>query len=338
MENQDTSLQQNIGFERASLVPLIALGVEILFQICVMAIPASDAVRTWIVIVGNQLVFFFTAFIFLRKQKISFSAVTGIKKAPKPQLVPLYALIAVLCVAAFAPLAGLLSSGLKALGYNYTPQYYVPLNDVGLFVLALLALSVLPAIGEEVMLRGVLLSGTKGKSPVFGIFFTAAIFALFHGNLAQVVHQFMLGAIMAYLVLLTGSIYASAIVHFFNNLIALLIEYLFVNGKLSSGVYSYFTGNAEGLSVGVLVGMLFLSWTLLFFVGTAITFLVWRERHSDGSLVPEEKSLKALLSPCAEEVAPESDEYHRTARFIPAFLVGFLVLLLITNVLSEVVK
>ena len=336
-EKKNGMLRSGIDLETASLVPLVALGAEILFQVLVMAFGLSDAARTWVIIVGNQIVFFSTCLVFTHIKGISLAELTGVKRFPKPYLFPLFALVAILGVFAFAPLAGLFASLLGKLGYSYVPQYYVPLDDAGLFVLALFGLSVLPAIGEETLMRGVLLSGAKRKSPLFVISFTALVFALFHGNLVQLVHQFLLGAMMAYLVLLTRSIWASAAVHCVNNATALVVEYLFANEMIGSGAYGYFTADfSSGLTAGAFVGVFLGSIVLLLAVLAFITYLMKCARTREGTLpaLGVKETVKALLSdPSAEEETPPA---NASLRFAPLFLVIVLGVMLIANVLSEV--
>jgi len=101
-------------------------------------------------------------------------------------------------------------------------------------VLTLVAACILPAINEEILFRGLI---TKGLSQRFGnvasVLMTGALFALFHGNPAQTIHQFALGCMLAMVAISTQSVVLPVIVHFFNNLSALLLA-LFVE---PTGVY-----------------------------------------------------------------------------------------------------
>jgi len=340
---QAQSLQKEIRFDLASLIVIAAVGVEILFQVVVIACGFSDTVRTWVVVVGNQFVFFLTCLFFTRARKISLAELTSVKRLPKPYFFPLFLLIAVLCVTAFAPLAALVKELFRIIGYSYTPKYYVPFDNGGLFALALLALTILPAVGEETMMRGVLLSGAKKKSPLFGVVYTALVFALFHGNLVQLVHQFLLGLVMGYLVLITRSVWASAAVHAVNNACALVIEYMYAHDILGTRVYAYFVGNASAwaLVLGILSAVALLVGAL-----ALVTFLVKRERDKEGARL-EGKGVNAYLRylsnepepPAEEGNAPQTQSYaDKLSAFSPVALVVALAVLLLSNVLTEVLK
>ena len=336
MKQGKTILRNDIELTTASLILLIAIGAEILFQSFVLLLGLSETVRNWTIVIGNQLVFFVVCFVSTRAFGSNLAELTGVKRPPKAYFFPLFLLAAVLCVFAFAPLAGLFSQGLKALGYDYTPQYFVPYDNAGLFVLALLALTFLPMLGEEVMMRGVLLSGAKKKSPFFAVFFSAAVFALFHGNLVQLVHQFCLGAVIGYLVFLTGSIYAGAVIHGANNACALLIDYLYLHNKIGTRAYGYFTADfSSGLKGGVFAAVLIASWALI-----ALLLFFLKRLSDEAGLSQRESTGETESAPSAEgeENKPAAPLGKKGAWIPPALLVGTLLLLLLANVVPEVMQ
>lgn len=96
-----------------------------------------------------------------------------------------------------------------------------------LFLLSLLVMAVIPAICEELIFRGVVLHGLRNKFGEWGaIFLSGLMFALFHGNLQQFIYPFILGSIMGWLVLRTGSLVSSMIVHFVNNGLVVTFAYI----------------------------------------------------------------------------------------------------------------
>ncbi|KYH35478.1 CAAX amino terminal protease self- immunity [Clostridium tepidiprofundi DSM 19306] len=88
--------------------------------------------------------------------------------------------------------------------------------------------ALLPAIFEELAVRGVVLGGYRSVSIHKAAIITGLIFALFHMNPPQFLYTFVLGIILAYLVYYTNSIFSSMIVHFifngFNSLAFLYIK------------------------------------------------------------------------------------------------------------------
>ena len=90
-------------------------------------------------------------------------------------------------------------------------------------LIAIVALS--PAICEEALFRGVLLSSLKNRMPgwaVIGVI--GLLFGLFHLSVYKVLPTALSGAVFAYLVLRSGSIVCSALAHLLLNGLAILIE------------------------------------------------------------------------------------------------------------------
>lgn len=73
---------------------------------------------------------------------------------------------------------------------------------------------VLPAVLEELALRGVILSGYRRLGARKAVICSALLFAIMHGNLQQASYAFLAGLFFGFLVQRTGSIWASVIAHF----------------------------------------------------------------------------------------------------------------------------
>ncbi len=90
-------------------------------------------------------------------------------------------------------------------------------------LIAIVALS--PAICEEALFRGVLLSALKDRLPTWAtISIIGLLFGLFHLSVYKVLPTALSGAVCAYLVVRSGSIVCSALAHFTLNGLAILIE------------------------------------------------------------------------------------------------------------------
>ena len=84
----------------------------------------------------------------------------------------------------------------------------------------LLLLAVTPAICEEVVFRGVLLGGTRTLDPWRVIVMNGVIFGAFHLSFETVIRFLptaVLGMVIAWSVLRTGSIWIGVVMHFLNN-------------------------------------------------------------------------------------------------------------------------
>jgi len=96
-----------------------------------------------------------------------------------------------------------------------------------LFLLAILVSAVIPAICEELLFRGVILNGLRSRfSDVGSVVLSGLMFALMHGNLQQFIYPFILGCIMGWIVLRTGSLVSSIIVHFVNNFLVVTLAFI----------------------------------------------------------------------------------------------------------------
>lgn len=119
----------------------------------------------------------------------------------------------------------LISSLMASAGYNPDASMPLPLNTVGDLFLNLFVLAVVPAICEELIYRGIILNGMRKFGTHTAVFASAAIFAVAHGSAMQTVYQFVLGIVLGYILIKTGSLVASMIVHFVNNASVVLVNY-----------------------------------------------------------------------------------------------------------------
>ena len=83
-----------------------------------------------------------------------------------------------------------------------------------------------PAICEEFLFRGYMFSAMKKSySPLVAILITSAMFGIFHMSLARFFGTAFLGACNCYMVYRSKSIIPGAIMHLFNNTLAVLVMY-----------------------------------------------------------------------------------------------------------------
>jgi membrane protease YdiL (CAAX protease family) len=136
-------------------------------------------------------------------------------------------------------------------------------NGMMELLLSLVIISIIPAISEELIFRGVIqkLFIDLSRNKHFGIILTAILFSAMHMDIAGFLPRFALGAILGYMYLWSGSIYLSIVAHFTNNLLAFLMELGQKNNMLS------FNPDHLGIVQGqemVLGASVFLTWSLLF--------------------------------------------------------------------------
>lgn len=113
------------------------------------------------------------------------------------------------------------------LGYSQSTELPLPLNNFWWYLLSVLLLAVLPAIGEELLFRGVIYNGLKDYGQKIAIFGSALLFSLVHTSPVQTVYPFIFGLVLAYSVYKTNSLISSIFIHFLNNF--LVVTFSFIN-------------------------------------------------------------------------------------------------------------
>ena len=87
-----------------------------------------------------------------------------------------------------------------------------------------IALVIMPAVCEELLLRGVALSEYSRYGVSISVIMTAIIFALFHGNVVTIPSLFVAGVFYAVLTHLFKSVWPSILCHIINNALAVFIS------------------------------------------------------------------------------------------------------------------
>ena len=101
-------------------------------------------------------------------------------------------------------------------------------DNLAELMVALLVIGVLPAIGEELIFRGLLQNkiASIAKNPHVAIWVAAIIFGAFHLQFYGVVPRILLGAVFGYLYYYSGSLLYAILAHFVNNGLAVIIMYI----------------------------------------------------------------------------------------------------------------
>lgn len=166
-------------------------------------------------------------FVYNKINKVSFKAVNLKFKMPWHTYLIAIA-IGVISLLGINYFIGATDNFLEFIGYPVNQG--LPLvnpTSFPLYLLAVLLMAVLPAIYEELMFRGIILHGLRSRFSEWGaILLSGLMFALMHGNLQQFVYPFILGCIMGWIVLRTGSLVSSMIVHFTNNFLVVTFAFI----------------------------------------------------------------------------------------------------------------
>ena len=141
------------------------------------------------------------------------------------------AVLGILCVFLFNPIISLWEQLLSLIGYDISGELPMPLDSIGMLILAIFAVALIPAICEEFLYRGLVLNGLRKYGVWVSVLTSALLFSLMHMNLQQLPYTFILGVIFGLIVYYTRNIWLSIIMHFLNNATAILIMYFIKNNS-----------------------------------------------------------------------------------------------------------
>ncbi len=174
---------------------------------------------------ASPIAFFSIFLLYNKASKISYSAV-GFKIKVSWQNILLAIAIAVIALFGLQYFINFIDVGLEKIGYELA-ELTIPNNNFGWLCLNTLLIAILPAIGEELIFRGMILQGLRRNfSDALAILISALMFAVMHGSLQQFIYPILLGLITGWIVVRSGNLLLSIIVHFVNNFLVVLFDFL----------------------------------------------------------------------------------------------------------------
>lgn len=262
-------MRRTIGASESSSIYLLGICIGSLLSLFlslilrnVSATLDGMSVYSWCGYAIMQVGFIATVFVYARVRKIDVVRIAKLRGKLNPMQIALLPLIAIATILVFLPLANAWSAFLGVIGYHGAGVSMPSFSNAGIYFLALFVMAIMPAIGEEILMRGTVFPGLATRNVWFGVLISGLFFSLMHANPVQTVHQFGLGVVLALVVALSGSIWASVIIHFFNNFISItLTAYLpqvdAIYVKL--GYFNWLTGAASVvIGIVLLVCLLYL--------------------------------------------------------------------------------
>ncbi len=158
------------------------------------------------------VIYFFSA-----RQKIS--QVLLIKKISKKNLCLL-----ILFAFSIQPVMEIFSMLSAIFAKNPTQNLTAILETKPLWLI-IFSMAIMPAIFEETIFRGIILSGYRNVNRRLAFFLNGLIFAAIHLNFQQFLYAMMMGIIFSILVFYTQSIFSSILVHFIFNATQLIFAF-----------------------------------------------------------------------------------------------------------------
>lgn len=211
------------------LPQIVVLALVCIFSIFYKDLQALETELIYIIsmMLVSQLSFFVIYFLFAKKSNISIKKEInkGIKTI-KPMNVVWCVVISIIAILGFVYFVGLFDKFFAGLGYDEGSGVGIASTNFGWFCLNVLLSAVIPAIMEELIFRGLIFKSLKNKGIWFGVIVSSLMFMIVHLSLGSIVYPIIMGIVFCLIVQKTGSIVYSMIVHFCNNFLVLLIEYL----------------------------------------------------------------------------------------------------------------
>ncbi len=111
------------------------------------------------------------------------------------------------------------------LGFNYNVSYPESPKGVFGFMLSLISTVAVPALVEEFACRGIVLGALRKFGDSFAIIASAILFGVMHGNFEQIPFAFLMGLVLGFATVKSGTIWVAVAIHAFNNSISVFCDY-----------------------------------------------------------------------------------------------------------------
>lgn len=144
-------------------------------------------------------------------------------------------------------------------------EAFLQVHTTGELLLNILVMALIPAIGEELMFRGVIQTILKRMfgSIHIAIFFTSLFFSAMHMQFFGFLPRIALGMVLGFLFEWSGSLWLPVIAHFVNNATAVILYYIAVQHKLP---FNQDTVGAEKGDLPLLIASAVVTWFFLFII------------------------------------------------------------------------
>lgn len=142
---------------------------------------------------------------------------------------------------------------------NQITEAFLSTTSITTLFSNILMIGILPAVGEELLFRGIIQQLFKKKfgNAHVAIWISAAIFSALHMQFFGFLPRLVLGAMFGYMLEWSGTLWLPMIAHFVNNTTAVIAYYLMQKGMIGSGIDK--TGTlSDGSFYMVIISIVFL--------------------------------------------------------------------------------
>ena len=129
-------------------------------------------------------------------------------------------------------------------------EQLIQFDNMAQFILALVVIAIIPAIGEELLFRGILqnLLVNVSRNIHIAIWVSAFLFSAIHLQFFGFIPRMLLGALFGYLYFWSGNLLYPMVAHFINNGFTLLMIYLY-----RSDVINFDVEKTESVSITIVL-------------------------------------------------------------------------------------
>lgn len=161
-------------------------------------------------------------------------------------------------------------------------EMFLDMQTKGDLIYMIVIVALIPAVGEELLFRGVVqrIFLKWSRNAHVAIWVSAAVFSAVHVQFYGFVPRMLLGAVLGYLMVWSGSLWLSIIAHFVNNTVAVVSIYLFSHGKIN--VNPDQIGSDSSMMMSILVSIL---------LSAGLLWLIYHEREKSQDLFLEEEEV-----------------------------------------------
>ena len=138
-----------------------------------------------------------------------------------------FPLMLVASIAVIFSMAYVNSYIMEWVGFNYDLFGSDTIDANYKLILAVISSALVPACCEEYLFRGMVLSNVLPYGKTNAIVVSAVLFGLMHQNPAQMLYATAAGIVLGLVYVRTRSIWGGVLIHFFNNLISVIQQFLF---------------------------------------------------------------------------------------------------------------
>jgi membrane protease YdiL (CAAX protease family) len=142
---------------------------------------------------------------------------------------------------------------------------FLNVSTINGLLINLFMIAVIPAIGEEFLFRGIIqpLFQQWSKNIHIAVILSAFLFSAIHFQFYGFIPRFMMGIILGYVFVWSGSLWVPIIVHFVNNSAAVIVSYFANKGIIDNSFETIGTGKSAFIAV---LGSIIVSGVLIFMI------------------------------------------------------------------------